>query len=497
MAHNYSLMNTKARSSARQRRELRRLALPGVIGAIVFGAGAWYFWPRSVGPAPAVAAPSAQTATEKPVAAKPAANPATPVRTNSADRPQSTPPATPRIADARPTLPAPSPTPSAGAVNAPTPSPSVIPSQNPPPVAANPPARHEDEVLSPRMGSGAGASPRVATTQPAIGERLASAGTPARPDWLPPGDSVSGQSHGARSDVDAAQDASTARPAAPPRPAPAAPVRDIPAAREPSARESSPRESGATGSVRSALESARRKAAEGRWVAAREELAPLMHRNLSAADERAVREELAKIAEQTIFSNDRSESDPLVTIYKIADTDNLQKIGKKFKVPYEIIMDINGIKDARRIRAGQMIKVPNGPFHAKLSKSTFRMDIYLQDTYVRSYMVGLGKDGGTPTGQWRVDNKLVNPTYFPPASADNKKIIAPGDPKNPLGKHWIGLEGLTGEAKGQEGFGIHGTIEPESIGKAASLGCVRMRNEEVAQVYRLLQAGHSLVTINP
>jgi len=110
-------------------------------------------------------------------------------------------------------------------------------------------------------------------------------------------------------------------------------------------------------------------------------------------------------------------------------------------------MDVNGIKDARRIRAGQMIKVPNGPFNAKLSKSSFRMDIYLQDVYVRSYMVGLGKDGGTPTGQWKVQNKLSNPTYYPPASADGKRIVAPNDPKNPLGEHWIGLEGISGRAR--------------------------------------------------
>ena len=42
--------------------------------------------------------------------------------------------------------------------------------------------------------------------------------------------------------------------------------------------------------------------------------------------------------------------------------------------------------------------------------------------------MGLGTNGGTPLGVWRVKNKLEDPTYYPPAGAKDKRIIAAGDP---------------------------------------------------------------------
>ena len=160
-------------------------------------------------------------------------------------------------------------------------------------------------------------------------------------------------------------------------------------------------------------------------------------------------------------------------------------------------MLINGIADPTKIRQDQKLKAVRGPFNLRIYKSKFRMDVYLQDIYIRSYRVGLGTAGGTPEGVWRVKNRLENPTYYPPASAEDKRIIPPDDPNNPLGKRWIGLEGVEGEAVGHEGYGIHGTIEPESIGKAVSMGCIRMHNEDVAFLYKLMQPGNSTVTILP
>lgn len=166
-------------------------------------------------------------------------------------------------------------------------------------------------------------------------------------------------------------------------------------------------------------------------------------------------------------------------------------------MPYEILMTMNGIGDPRKVRAGQRLKIPRGPFHAKIHKSKFRLDVYLQDLYVRSYRVGLGTEGGTPEGVWKVKNRLKNPTYFPPASSEQKRIIPADDPSNPLGERWIGLEGVEGDAVGREGYGIHGTIEPESIGKAVSLGCIRMHNENVEFFYKLMLPGRSTITILP
>ncbi len=71
----------------------------------------------------------------------------------------------------------------------------------------------------------------------------------------------------------------------------------------------------------------------------------------------------------------------------------LSAIGRQHKIPYEILMQINNISNPKTLQAQETIKVINGPFHAKIYRSTFTMDLYLQDTFVRGFAVGLGKQG--------------------------------------------------------------------------------------------------------
>lgn len=246
-----------------------------------------------------------------------------------------------------------------------------------------------------------------------------------------------------------------------------------------------------------ALARARQLHASGKAIDARHQLNALLSRQLSEEIAADARKMLGRIADETLFSQRQLPDDPLVDTYTVGTGDVLINIGKKYDVPAEVLIRINGISDPRRIRANQQLKVLRGPFHARIYKSGFRLDVYLGDLFVRSYPVGLGVNDGTPEGVWRVKERLQNPTYYPPASSPIKRIVAADDPENPLGEHWIGLEGIEGGAVGHEGYGIHGTIEPDSIGRAASLGCIRMRNEDVAELYSLLLPGHSKVTVLP
>jgi lipoprotein-anchoring transpeptidase ErfK/SrfK len=145
------------------------------------------------------------------------------------------------------------------------------------------------------------------------------------------------------------------------------------------------------------------------------------------------------------------------------------------------------------------LKVIKGPFNAVVTKHAFTMDLYVGGTpgqpgsmFVKSYSVGLGRDDSTPTGTWMVGTKAMNPIYYSPRG---EGVIPADDPKNPLGHRWISLNGMDGKAVGQQSYGIHGTIDPDSIGKQASMGCIRMHNEDVEVVFDLLTEGKSLVVV--
>ncbi len=95
---------------------------------------------------------------------------------------------------------------------------------------------------------------------------------------------------------------------------------------------------------------------------------------------------------------------------------------------------------------------------------------------LKVYDVAVGKPSTpSPSGDFRVMNRIPNPTYF-----GTGKVIAPGK-ANPLGTRWIGLSA--------KGYGIHGTNEPRSIGKAASHGCIRMRQRDLEELFDLVQVG--------
>jgi len=95
---------------------------------------------------------------------------------------------------------------------------------------------------------------------------------------------------------------------------------------------------------------------------------------------------------------------------------------------------------------------------------------------VKIYRVAVGAaESPSPTGDFEIVNRLERPTYYHP-----HKVIAPG-PDNPLGTRWIGLN--------KKGFGIHGTNEPRTIGRAASHGCIRMRQRDLEELFRRVRVG--------
>lgn len=241
----------------------------------------------------------------------------------------------------------------------------------------------------------------------------------------------------------------------------------------------------------------------GDLLGARQALNPAITSGMLPADEQKLAMQLQEQLNKTlVFSPRRLPDDPWVDTYTLQPGDVLQRIAPKYAVTAKFIQRLNNISDPRRIRAGQTLKVIKGPFHAVVTKSAFTMDVYLGaaggegSLYVCTLPVGLGMDDSTPAGSWQVEpgKKLVNPKYFSPRGGG---VVEPDDPANPLGEFWIGLIGTQGAALGKTSYGIHGTIEPASIGKMDSLGCIRMLEQDISLVYDMLVEGKSTVLIKP
>ncbi|HEY2588291.1 MAG TPA: L,D-transpeptidase family protein [Tepidisphaeraceae bacterium] len=245
------------------------------------------------------------------------------------------------------------------------------------------------------------------------------------------------------------------------------------------------------------LADAKAKLAAGDLIGARQ----ILNDNLIAGrgDAEALKQQIEQINQTLIFSAKKFPDDPWGGSYQVAGGERLGSIANRNSVTWDLLARINNVTP-RKLRQGQWIKIAKGPFYAVVTKHSFKMDLYLGapggpgSMFVRTFMVGLGKDNSTPTGLWmcKAGDKIRNPRYYPSRGGD---IIAPDDPKNPLGGYWIAIEGLDGQAVGKESYGIHGTIEPDSIGKMSSQGCIRLRSEDISWVFDLLVDGKSKVLV--
>jgi len=256
-----------------------------------------------------------------------------------------------------------------------------------------------------------------------------------------------------------------------------------------------PAEPEVSAEVKALIERAVEARKAGKVIVSRDLLNEALKLPLSEAVREEIKSQLSRLSDRWLLSKDVLLDDTLTEYYLVQRGDLLTNIGNECKVPYQILQQINGIQRPEQLQAGQKIKIIRGPFHATVSRSQFLLDLYLQDTFVKSYKVGLGlPDRQTPTGLWRVKpaDKLIKPTWTDP---DTGRTYIADDPDYPLGSRWIGLEGLEGDAKGRTGFAIHGTKDPETIGTQSSKGCIRLYNGDVIELYNLLFAGYSQVRV--
>ena len=218
----------------------------------------------------------------------------------------------------------------------------------------------------------------------------------------------------------------------------------------------------------------------GKKYEARNELSNLYFAETDKSRRDEIKSKLNELNAELVFSREPSQD---AFIYVVRPGDTLIEIASKFNTNYEFIMRINN-KHRTSIRVGERLKILKGNVTVLVDKSDYTLTLLLDGRFIKQYPVGTGKSDKTPVGKFVIDNKLKDPVWY---SSDG--IYPFGDPKNVLGTRWIGFE----DKNGLYGYGIHGTTDPDSIGKEMSNGCVRLKNEDVQDLFDYVKTKMTVV----
>lgn len=173
--------------------------------------------------------------------------------------------------------------------------------------------------------------------------------------------------------------------------------------------------------------------------------------------------------------------------------DSFWKIAKRLReqgidVAPGFLESINQIP-AARLRSGQRLKVPKAAIRVVVDQSAFRLFVVMGEFCVATFPVGLGRGDLTPAGAFTVGERIVDPPWTDPQT---KRVIRFGERGHLIGSRWIGLH-----AGGKPTtLGIHGTVDPGSIGRAESDGCVRLHAADLHSVFDWVADGMA-VSIRP
>jgi len=169
-------------------------------------------------------------------------------------------------------------------------------------------------------------------------------------------------------------------------------------------------------------------------------------------------------------------------LYEIKAGDTLAKIAREFKTTADLIKKSNGLSDDR-ILVGRKIRVWVAPFSILVDKSQNTLILKTNEEVMKTYIVSTGINNSTPVGNFKIISKLQNPTWF-----KTGVIVPAGSPENILGSRWLGLD--------QPGYGIHGTTDPQSLGKQVTQGCVRMSNSDIEELYTIITIGTEVTIVD-
>ena len=222
---------------------------------------------------------------------------------------------------------------------------------------------------------------------------------------------------------------------------------------------------------REMMEAAQREIQKGSLVRVLRDLTPLYGRqDLSREESRQLTELLSQLAGEVVYSRQHY----LQEAYVVRGTESLQQIAEECRVPWQLLANINGIRDPDRLAPGTKLKVLRGPFDAVVFLDRYELVLQIDGLYAGRFPIGIGTDSPRSEGTFVVQKKMTQPTYYGPNGT-----VRPDDPENPLGKYWIGLD---------ERVGIHGTNDLRNLRRTGGGGGVCLGDRDIEDLYDILSA---------
>ncbi|EWH21522.1 L,D-transpeptidase family protein [Bacillus haynesii] len=163
-------------------------------------------------------------------------------------------------------------------------------------------------------------------------------------------------------------------------------------------------------------------------------------------------------------------------MYQVKPGETLESIAADFRTTRQALLQANPGLNGGQVSAGQSIIIPGIrnpdtiPYRIAVSLSGRTLRLYEQNRLIKTYPIAVGKIlTQTPRGEFVIVNRQPNPG-------------------GPFGAYWLSLS--------KQHYGIHGTNNPASIGKAVSRGCIRMHNRDVLELASIVPNG-TRVSITP
>lgn len=228
------------------------------------------------------------------------------------------------------------------------------------------------------------------------------------------------------------------------------------------------------------------KALEDGLRASYAKLCPLLEGPMPRAERDRAIEVFHKITKELFLNSTHNEFNEN---YAVKSGDSFAVIASRAGISLNLLYDLNNKqRGARDIHPGDNLKLPKGKPNLIVRKADFTASLYFGDKLVRQYIIAHGKGDNTPEGQTSISSKIVDP---------EKGSQGSRDPVNEMRLRWLGMEPYVDTRPGKpaekrRGFGFHGTIYPDSIGKMESLGCIRMKDADVIELYDIVREGNKV-----